>query len=172
MRAFCPPKNTPDKDIVMTPEYLAVEIINHFAPTGVILDPSRGTGAFYDNFPGDNNEWCELAEDKDFLTYNNKVDWIITNPPWSLMQKFLKHGMEIADNIVYLTTINHYTTKRRIRDMRAAGFALKEIYNVPTPTKPWPQLGFQLAAVHTQRGWDGDIKFSYSSDLTQHVTVV
>ena len=88
------------------------------------------------------------------------------------MRDFMLHGMEIADNIVYLTTINHYTTKRRIREMRAAGFALKEIYNVPTPTKPWPQLGFQLAAVHTQRGWDGDIKFSYSPDLTQHVTVV
>ena len=57
MRAFCPPKNTPDKDIVMTPEYLAQDIINHFAPTGVILDPSRGTGAFYDNFPGDDKEW-------------------------------------------------------------------------------------------------------------------
>jgi len=67
---------------------------------------------------------------------------------------------------VYLTTINHYTTKRRIRDMRGAGFAIKEIYNVPTPTKPWPQLGFQLAAVHTQRGYAGDIKFSYSPHLT------
>ena len=101
MRAFCPPKNTPDKDIVMTPEYLAVEIINHFSPTGVILDPSRGTGAFYDNFPGDNNEWCELAEDKDFLTYNKEVDWIITNPPFSIFDKFLLKAFEVADNIVF-----------------------------------------------------------------------
>lgn len=166
MRAFCPPKNTPEKDIVMTPEYLAKEIIEYFNPFGVILDPSRGTGAFYDNFPGENNEWCELAEQKDFLTFNKKVDWIITNPPWSKMQEFLAHGMRIADNIVYLTTINHYTTKKRIRDMRGAGFAIKEIYNVPTPMKPWPQLGFQLAAVHTQRGYTGDIKFSYSPHLT------
>ena len=172
MRAFCPPKNTPEKDIVMTPEYLAKEIIEHFNPTGRILDPCRGEGAFYDNYPGDDKDWCELAEDKDFLTYNQKVNWIITNPPWSKMQKFLEHGMQIADNIVYLTTINHYTTKRRIRDMREAGFALKEIYNVPTPKNPWPQLGFQLAAVHTQRKWEGDIKFSYSPDLTQHVTVI
>ena len=42
MRAFCPPKNTPEKDIVMTPEYLAKEIINHFNPTGKKLDPRRG----------------------------------------------------------------------------------------------------------------------------------
>ena len=51
MRAFCPPKNTPDKDIVMTPEYLAQDIIQHYEPKGLILDPCRGTGAFYDNYP-------------------------------------------------------------------------------------------------------------------------
>ena len=83
-----------------------------------------------------------------------------------MMQQFLEHGMEVADNIVYLTTINHYTTKRRIRDMREHNFAIKEIYNVPTQSKPWPQLGFQLAAVHTQRNYKGNIKFSYSPDLT------
>lgn len=166
MRAFCPPKNSPEKDIVMTPEWLAKEIIEHFSPSGIILDPSRGEGAFYDNFPGENNEWCELGENKDFLTYNKKVDWIITNPPWSKMQEFLLHGMKVADNIVYLTTINHYTTKKRIRDMRNNNFAIKEIYCVPTPIKPWPQLGFQLGAVHTQRNYTGDIKFSYSPMLT------
>ena len=106
----------------MTPEYLAKDVINHFNPTGIILDPSRGEGAFYDNFPTDNKDWCELGENKDFLTYSDKVDWIITNPPWSKMQQFLKHGMEIADNIVYLTTINHYTTKKRIREMRKYDF--------------------------------------------------
>jgi hypothetical protein len=44
-------------------------------------------------------------------------------------------------------------------------FAIKEIYCVPTPTKPWPQLGFQLAAVHTQRGYNGGITMSYSQSM-------
>jgi hypothetical protein len=149
----------------MTPEWLAKEIISHFSPTGIILDPCRGTGVFYDNFETETKDWCEIAENKDFLTYNQKVDWIITNPPWSKMQKFLAHGMKIANNIVYLTTINHYTTKKRIRDMREHDFAIKEIYCVPTPLKPWPQLGFQLGAIHTQRGYDGKITMSYSSNL-------
>lgn len=164
MRSFCPPKNTPDKDIVMTPEYLAKDIITHYKPTGRVLDPCRGTGAFYDNLPGE-KDWCELAEGKDFLQYGERCDWIITNPPWSKMQQFLAHGMEIADHIVYLTTINHYTTKRRIRDMREHGFAIREIYCVDTPSKPWPQLGFQLAAVYTCRGWEGGIQMSYSVPL-------
>ena len=165
MRAFCPPKNPPEKDIVMTPEHLAQEVIEHFSPMGTILDPCRGAGAFYDNFDTDTKDWCELAEGKDFLDYIGKVDWIITNPPWSKMREFLSHGMDVADNVVYLTTINHYTTKRRIRDMRDKGFAIREIYCVPTPKAPWPQLGFQLAAVHTQRGYEGGIRMSYSPNL-------
>ena len=169
-KSFCPPKNTPEKDLVMTPEYLAKDIIDHFKPEGRVLDPCRGLGAFYNNFLTEDKDWCELGEDKDFLSYNEKVDWIITNPPWSKMREFLEHGMKISDNIVYLTTINHYTTKRRIRDMKQNGFALKEIYNVEAPKAPWPQLGFQVAAVHTQRGYKGDIKFSFSKDLEEKIT--
>ena len=58
MRPFCPPKNTPDKDIVMTPEYLAKDIIQHYEPKGLILDPCRGTGAFYDNYPTLHDSLC------------------------------------------------------------------------------------------------------------------
>lgn len=162
-RAFCPPSNTPDKDVVMTPEWLAIDIISHFRPQGVILDPCKGEGAFYNNFDTDLKEWCEISEGIDFFSYSKKVNWIITNPPWSKMQKFLVHSMEISDNIVFLTTINHYTTKKRIRDMMEMGFGIAEIYCVPTPKKPWPQLGFQLAAVHTRRGHKGKTKLSFSS---------
>ena len=73
--------------------------------------------------------------------------------------------MRIADNIVYLTTINHYTTKKRIRDMREYKFGIVEIYCVPTPSKPWPQMGFQLGAIHTKRDYTGDIKFTYSQSM-------
>lgn len=162
MRAFCPPTNSPEKDMVMTPEGLAKVIITHFNPSGIILDPSRGNGAFYDNYPTSTKDWCELGEGKDFFDYEQKVDWIITNPPWSKMQRFLEHGMKISENIVYLTTFNHYTTKKRIRDMRENNFGIVEIFCVPTPHKPWPQLGFQLAAVHTQRNYEGKILMSYS----------
>ena len=155
-----PRPNTPDKDIVYTPEPLAIDIINHYNPTGYVLDPCKGDGAFYDNIKTTTKDWCELALGRDFFDYHTHVDWIITNPPWSLMRQFLQHGMSIADNIVYLTSINHYTTKRRLKDMKEMGFGVKEFYCVDTPAKPWPQSGFQLAAVHTKRGYDGPITMS------------
>lgn len=34
-------------DVVFTPDWLAKEIIEHFAPVGVCLDPCKGDGAFY-----------------------------------------------------------------------------------------------------------------------------
>jgi hypothetical protein len=158
---FVPKSNAPEKDLVMTPEWLALDILNHFEPSGKYLDPCRGQGAFYNQCKATEKDWCELDEGKDFLTYEGKVDWVITNPPWSKMREFLVKGMEVADNVVYLTTINHYTTKRRMRDIREMGFGLKEIFCVPTPEKPWPALGFQLAAVHLQKSYTGDTKITW-----------
>lgn len=160
-----PNKNAPDKDIVYTPPQLALDIIEHYQPQGRILDPCRGDGAFFNQLT--NCDWCELSQGRDFLSYDNKVDWIITNPPWSKMREFLSHGMQIADNIVYLTSINHYTTKRRIRDMKEAGFAIKEFFCIDTP-KCFPQSGFQLAAVHTKRDYTGDIQMSFNTNLCHY----
>ena len=125
-----------------------------------MLDPSKGDGSFYDQLEGC-KDWCEISEGKDFFEYTKKVDWIITNPPWSLMRKFLQHGMDLADNIVYLTTFNHYTTKARLRDMYESGFGLKEVLFVDAP-KSFPQSGFELAAVHTQRGYEGSLVLNRS----------
>lgn len=160
-----PNKNKPIQDIVYTPVDLAIDIIEHYQPSGRILDPSSGDGVFYDNFPGQTIDWCEIESGRDFFDYTDKCDWIITNPPWSMMRRFLIHGMEISDNIVYLTSINHYTTKARLRDMHEHGFGIKEFYCFDTP-KCFPQSGFQLAAVHTQRGWSGPATFSFSPQFS------
>ena len=82
-----PKKNKPEQDIVYTPEPLAIDIIEHFAPQGRVLDASRGGGVFFDNFPGDTiPDWCEITDGRDFFDYSCKCDWIITNPPWSMMR--------------------------------------------------------------------------------------
>ena len=165
MTGFVPKSNSPDKDLVMTPDWLALDILNNFSISGRYLDPSRGNGAFFNQVNLDDKDWCELSEGKDFLDYTQQVDWIVTNPPWSKMRNFLKKGMEVSENVVYLTTINHYTTKRRMLDMREMGFGVKEIFCVPTPSKPWPALGFQLGAIHLQKGYLGNIEITWHKDI-------
>jgi hypothetical protein len=67
--------------------------------------------------------------------------------------------MTLADNIVFLMTINHVWTKARIRDVYGSGFGIKEICLVEMPDT-FPQSGFQLGAVHIAKGWSGAIRFS------------
>jgi hypothetical protein len=156
--SLTPSRNAPLADIVMTPRALAIDIIDHFRPSGSLLDPCAGDGAFYDNYPdGCASAYCEIAEGLDFFNYSDHVDWIVTNPPWSKMRSFLNHAYVCADNIVYLSTMTHFVTKARLREMRTAGFGIVEFYCIETPKVDWPQSGFQLCAAHIQRGHVGPV---------------
>lgn len=157
MPSLVPKHNLPKNDLVYTPENIAISIINHFSPKGKILDPCKGSGVFYDNYPKEcEKDWCEISEGRDFFDYDEKVNWIVTNPPWSMMREFLEKGYDVADNIVYLSTITHFCTKNRLKTMREKDFGIKEILLINTPPKPWPQSGFQVAAVHLQKGYKND----------------
>jgi hypothetical protein len=100
--------------------------------------------------------WTEIKRGRDFFAWTEPVDWIITNPPWSQIRNFLHHAMTLADHVVFLLTINHLWTKARLRDVREAGFGLREIVLVAMPAS-FPQSGFQLGAVHLARGHRGPI---------------
>jgi len=139
-------------DVVMTPEWIAKDIINHFNPTGVCLDPCRGDGAFYNNFPGQ-KEWCEINENKDFFLWDKKVDWVISNPPYSNMVPFIIKGMEISNNVVYYLYADIYWTKARINIIQEFGFHLHEIYFIQSKKEDnFPIFGRALAAVHLKKG--------------------
>jgi hypothetical protein len=144
-------------DVVQTPVEMAGRLVQHFKPQGRILEPCRGQGHFLQFLPG--AEWCELKEGRDFMEWDKKVDWIITNPPWSKIRSFLQHAMRWSDDIVFLLTINHIWTKARLRDIKESGFGLKEICLLEMPDS-FPQSGFQLGAVHVQRDWGGDIRMT------------
>lgn len=169
-------KNQPDvnyesNDVVLTPALLAKKIIEHFPLKGRILDPCRGAGAFFSQFPEDCEKlWCEISEGKDFFAFNEKVDWCVSNPPYSLFRTFLIHSMEVANDIVYLITVNHMWTKARVRDLREFGFGMKEIFCVETPDN-FPPSGFQYAAVHISKGYEGEIKLTFASDVVQNLLV-
>lgn len=142
------PKN--GNDVIFTPPALAAAIVNHFNPTGKILEPCRGAGAFADAMPG--CDWCELSEGKDFLTHTGEYDWIVTNPPWSKLRLFLNKSMELSDNVVFLCLVPAFFQRAKYTDIQRAGFSIVEIaYVNKTPPKPWPTTGFCLGAVHVRR---------------------
>lgn len=152
-----PNRDYVSNDVVQTPVDLAKKIVDHFRPAGRILEPCRGEGNFLQHMPG--ASWCEIKDGRDFFDWDQQVDWIVTNPPWSKIRTFLQHSMNHASDIVFLMTVNHVWTKARIRDIKTAGFGIKEIYLVEMPPE-FPQSGFQLGAVHVSKGWNGDIIFN------------
>ena len=152
-----PATNAPAQDLVMTPPELAAAVIGHFAGrmTGMVLDPARGQGAFYDRFPTHlERDWCEITEGRDFLDWREPVDWVMTNPPWSRLRDFTRHAMRIAPNVVWLAPLTNLTTKARLRDLDEAGFGIAELVLIDTP-KDWPQSGFQLVAAWLRKGHSG-----------------
>lgn len=152
-----PNRDYVSNDDVQTPIELAERIVNHFKPSGEILEPCKGEGNFIRFMP--DAQWCEIKENRDFFKFQCRVDWIVTNPPWSLIRTFLRHAMTVSDNIVFLMTINHLWTKARIRDIKEFGFGIKEICLVDMPAT-FPQSGFQLGAIHLQRGYSSDVKIT------------
>jgi hypothetical protein len=142
----------------MTPKPLAKMIVDYFNPTGKMLEPCRGNGSFMEYMP--NADWCEITDGRDFFEYNNKVDWIITNPPWSIFRPFLIHSLKVSDNIVFLIPIVHYFGKARLREIKNAGFGFKEMIFIDTP-KSFPQMGFQLGVVHIQKDYKGKCKMTW-----------
>ena len=154
-----PNRNYVSNDVIMTPEPLCKALVNHIKPEGIILEPCKGTGNFLKYLPKD-TLWCEISEKIDFFDFNQEIDWIVTNPPWSNIKKFLIHSLELSNNVCFLTTINHLWTKARLKIIKENGFGIKEIIIFDTPKSPWPQQGFQVGMFWLQKGYIGDIKFT------------
>lgn len=159
---------------VQTPPEICKRLVKHFKPTGYVLEPCRGDGNFYRALHEWNNavsydrieylNYCEIKEGRDFLTFADEChdyDWILTNPPFSQAKAFMEKAFQVADNVVFLITLNHALgLKARFRLLDKYGFGIREAVLLDTPPKPWPQAGFQLGAVHFQRGYKGPMAWT------------
>lgn len=145
---YQPNRDYKSDDVVMTPIDLAERLVKHFKPKGKGLEPCCGSGNILRFL--DNADWCEIEKGRDFFEYNEKVDYIFTNPAWSKIRPFLQHSMELANDIYFLFTINHLWTKARLKDIQEQGFGIVEICLFDTP-KEFPQSGFQCGMVHIRK---------------------
>ena len=152
-------KSTPN-DVVMTPIKTALDIINHFNPKGSILEPCKGTGMFYDNFKNEEKYWCEISEGKDFFDWNKKVDWIITNPPFSIYDLFFKKSLEIADNVVFFCPLNKAFKSMGVDKMIQEYGGLKEVIHMGGGGRHGFPFGFPVGCLYYQRNYEGPITYS------------
>lgn len=162
-RGAIPKKNETSADLVMTPLETAQEIIKHFQPSGTFLDPCSGNNTFIDAMLEcagarvHHAAWCEISRGIDFFGYKSRHDWIVSNPPYSILRPWLQHSYEVADNIVYLVQQPRPDFKALLEDAERAGFGLKEKFRIKTPDewrKSMSPFGGGYCAAHWQRGWD------------------
>jgi hypothetical protein len=93
----------------------------------VWLDPCRNSGNYYNQFPTNNKDWCEILDDKDFFDYHGKVDIVVQNPPYSLMNKWIEKNIRLNPRVIsFLIGIGNLTTKR-IETLEKAGYGLTKL---------------------------------------------
>jgi hypothetical protein len=143
-------------DVHFTSAALAKAIVQHFSPTGRCLEPFLGAGAFFDALP-DGCAWCEISQGRDFFAFNEQVDWIITNPPFSNLTEIFAHAFNISADCVFLIPISKYWSSAPRLALAHTYGGLKEIVHVGPGRAIGFDIGFPFAAMHFQRGYKGPI---------------
>ncbi len=116
-------------DVIYTPLNVAKKMIDMCEITDnmKVLDPSKGGGVFYDNLPNCKKDYCEILENKDFFDYNEKVDLVIGNPPYSLWTKWIDHTLKITDKFCYIMGCFNFTD-RRVKHILDNGFGITKFH--------------------------------------------
>jgi len=140
-------------DVVFTPSHIAKAIVDKFSPCGRILEPSSGDGSFLDFLPG--ADWAEISKGKDFFDITNRYDWIVGNPPYSILNEWLKHSFKIADHIVYLLPVAKVFGSKYRLDMIHEFGGIVEIYAPWTGRQIGFDFGWPCGAIYFSKGYRG-----------------
>lgn len=129
-------KRLSPNDVFLTPMTLVnqhINLVEDLIDTDkIILDPFYGTGNYYntlkERFPTNQIEYTEIEMGLDFFEYNKKVDYIISNPPYSLIDKVLQKSCDLEPEIIsYLIGFMNITT-RRIEYMNKRGYYIQSLH--------------------------------------------
>jgi hypothetical protein len=132
-------------DVFITPLELALLHINliDYNINDVWLDPFRNSGSYYNQFPTDNKKWCEILDNKDFYDFNEKIDIICSNPPYSEINKIINHSIKLNPRVISFLIGIHNLTPKRIEILNNAGYGLYKIHMI----KIYKWFGFSVIVV-------------------------
>jgi len=122
-------RETPN-DVFITPLKLAKYNIDmiEYNEDEIWYDPFKNNGSYYNQFPNENKKWSEILEERDFFTFDEKVDIICSNPPYSMINKVLEKSVELKPRIIsYLIGINNLTAKR-LEYMENNGYYITKLH--------------------------------------------
>lgn len=140
-----------------TREHVARSVIEYFSPTGSILEPFAGDGAFLNNLPMD-TKWCEIEKGRDFFLFFEKVDWIVTNPPFSDLTRVMEHAFNVSEKTVFLLPLSKiYSSMPRLKLTRDIA-GIKEHLILGTGRDIGFDIGFPFSATLFERGYKGPVK--------------
>ena len=119
-------------DIYFTPEELAKKCISMvpLSHSDVVLDPAEGEGVFINNYPEfiKTRIGMDINKGSNFLKYKGTVDWCITNPPYSLLNDYLKTSIEVC-RVGFAYLVGSYSiTPKRLKMCGDAGFGLYSMH--------------------------------------------
>ena len=108
-----------------TPKLLAKMLIDYtpINKDDTIFESAYGTGNFYSQFP----EQHKIGYTTNFFNKYEKWDWIITNPPYSELDNWFKHTLELSNKGFGLLIGWNNLTARRIEMCNNEGFGLTKI---------------------------------------------
>ena len=128
-------KDSP-KDITFhyTNEKMVKDLISliPFNSNDSVLDAGSGKNkVWYKNIPVKEKYECEIEDGIDFLQWNQKVDWVLGNPPFHISWLFTEKATTISNKgicwLVNNTGLNSLLTPRRLEKLKDAGFELQSI---------------------------------------------
>lgn len=117
------------QDFFITPKHIVKEMIGmtDIKETDIVLDPCYGEGAFYEELPKCIKYYCEISKNKDFYDFNEPVDVIIGNPPFSQFDKWIEKTISLRPKkICYLFgCIN--LTPNRLKRLYSNGYFITKL---------------------------------------------
>lgn len=118
------------KDVFYTPEAVAKKHISLIPSMDkdIWLDPFRGKGIYYDHFPTESKEWCEITDGNDFFTYQGTPNVICSNPPYSLLDKVFQKSIELQPRVISYLLLYGAMTPRRMELFNEAGYGITGMY--------------------------------------------
>jgi len=155
-------------DVVYTPSWVVEDMLRHFQPCGTVLDPCRGKGAFADRLtPG--SPWCEITDGVDFFSWQQPVDWVVGNPPYSMTREWFRHSYTVADNLLYLVPLrNVFSGYGFLREIYEYG-GLVSIRLYGTGGRLGFPMGNAVGALHIRRGYTGAADLTFYDAPATHL---